>query len=208
MKKRTIFAIYLLSIVFVSSAYAGWFSSDGDNTYIRTTVTSGSGLGQIYPAKCTRVTVEGGRTDKVQLEIPRPVTYSTDAPIVWGTTRTYPLSSTILRYYYGGLRVELDAAPGAGNSIRVELEAKCLSQTSGALNTADVTIGGDTKTFNQSAEYTCQDRSFPSPVTLQWTSSASLTSTIADICFDTFKVIDPCPAASVSAETRAACAAY
>lgn len=205
MNKKIIALVYMISALAFSSAWAGLFSFGGEETFTRTTVTSGAGVYQIYPSMCTRAVLNAGRTQKSLMMIPRPVTYSTAAPIVKGLAKSQPSSSTVMRNYYGNMRVELNKAPGAGNGLRFRLVSNCLSQLKGKTTVADVTIGGSSKTFNQSSEYTCQDQAFPSPVTLDYTSTSSLASSTAWICFDTYKAIDPCPNGTATTETITTC---
>ena len=207
MKIKTIVSIYVAVIVFgfASVAHAGFIEWLGgnDTTYNQLTVNSGYGIKQIYPGGCTQVTVLGdlARTLQTVATIPKPVTYTVTNPVVDGTAKTYHSSSTILRTYWGRLRMQLSAAPGAGNTITATMKGKCLAQTGPAdVVTSILTIGGSTKVHNENNQWVCQDRSFPSAVTvfISYTAGAGTVKKNATVCWDTYKTIDPCPTASAS----------
>ena len=214
MKLKTIISIYVLTFVFgfASVAHAGFIEWLGgnDTTYNQLTVNSGLGIKQIYPGGCTQVTVLGdlARTLQTVATIPKPVTYTTPAVVVDGVSKLTPLSNVVLRTYWGRLRMQLSAAPGAGETITATMKGKCLAQTGPAdVVTSVLTIGGSTKVHNENDDWVCQDQAYPSAVTLfiSYTAGAGSIKKNATICYDTFKTIDPCPTGTATTETAALC---
>lgn len=171
-------------------------------------VSSGNvlfGIGE----SCTAVTILAGQTNKVILTIPARENFNNIAPTVVGIgvgSLVVPKSAYKVRYWYGAPRLKLATAAGSGKTVTLKLTAKCIEATNGVNTIADIDVAGTAETLDESAEWTCQDSTFPSPVTIAYTSTAGVsTGAPAQLCYKYFVALDPCPGYTVAAETEARC---